>query len=148
MNGSAPPASAAYKHYLLYLPLFDLTDRLENRQQTLVLLLSNRCCPLHVVASRILRSLEFDGWELFSGCLFPIKFHPVSSARIFLDTALPVLAAPHSLPSAGFSFLHLSLLPTILDCTPLGPKCAQPAFCLNREEFHVSIRLPMHVDFL
>ena len=58
MNGSARPA---YKHYLLYLPPFDLTDRLETRQQTLVLLLSNRCCPLHVVASCILRSLEFDG---------------------------------------------------------------------------------------
>jgi hypothetical protein len=36
MNGSARPA---YKHYLLYLPPFDLTDRLETRQQTLVLLL-------------------------------------------------------------------------------------------------------------
>jgi hypothetical protein len=35
MNGSARPA---YKHYLLYLPPFDLTDRLETRQQTLVLL--------------------------------------------------------------------------------------------------------------
>jgi hypothetical protein len=28
MNGSARPA---YKHYLLYLPPFDLTDRLETR---------------------------------------------------------------------------------------------------------------------
>jgi len=58
MNGSARPAC---KQYLLYLPPFDLTDRLETRQQTLVLLLSNRCCSLHIVASRILRSLEFDG---------------------------------------------------------------------------------------
>jgi len=40
MNESARPA---YKHYLLYLPPFDLTDCLESRQQTLVLLLSNRC---------------------------------------------------------------------------------------------------------
>ena len=40
---------------------FDLTGRLETRQQTLVLLLSYCCCPFHVVASRILRSLEFDG---------------------------------------------------------------------------------------
>jgi hypothetical protein len=31
---------------------------LETHQQTLVLLLSNRCCPLHVVASRILRRLN------------------------------------------------------------------------------------------
>jgi hypothetical protein len=31
----------------------NLTDRLETRQQTLVLLLSNHCCPLHEVASRI-----------------------------------------------------------------------------------------------
>jgi hypothetical protein len=53
MNGSARPA---YKHYLLYLP-----DRLETRQQTLVLLLSNCCCPFHLVAFRIFRSLEFDG---------------------------------------------------------------------------------------
>ena len=37
-----------------------LTDRLETCQQTLVLLLSTCCCPFHVVASRILRSLEFD----------------------------------------------------------------------------------------
>jgi hypothetical protein len=51
----------AYKHYPLYLPPFDLTDRLETRQQTPVLLLSNCCCPFHLVASRILRSLEFDG---------------------------------------------------------------------------------------
>jgi hypothetical protein len=39
MKGSARPA---YKHDLVYLPPFDLTDRLETRQQTLVLLLSNR----------------------------------------------------------------------------------------------------------
>jgi hypothetical protein len=58
MNESARPA---YKHYLLYHPQFDLTDRLKTRQQTLVLLLSNRCCPLYVVSSRILRSFEFDG---------------------------------------------------------------------------------------
>ena len=30
----------------------------------------------------------------------------------------------------------------------LIPECTQPAFCLNREEFHVPVRLPMHVDFL
>ena len=53
--------------------------------------------------------------------LCPVQFHPVFAARIFLDTALPVLAAPHSLPA-------------------LIPECAQPAFCLNREESHVSIR--------
>jgi hypothetical protein len=58
MNGSARPAK---KHYLMYLPPFDLTDRLETRQQTLVLLQRNCPCPSHVVASRILRSLEFDG---------------------------------------------------------------------------------------
>jgi hypothetical protein len=39
MKGSARPA---YKHDLVYLPPFDLTDRLETRQKTLVLLLSNR----------------------------------------------------------------------------------------------------------
>ena len=53
--------------------------------------------------------------------LCPVQFHPVFAARIFLDTALPVLAAPHSLPA-------------------LIPECARPAFCLNREESHVSIR--------
>jgi hypothetical protein len=42
MNGSARPT---YKHYLLYLPPFDVTDRLETRQQALVLLLSNCGCP-------------------------------------------------------------------------------------------------------
>jgi len=40
---------------------FDLTNRLETRQQTLVLLVSNCCCSVHVVVSRILHSLEFDG---------------------------------------------------------------------------------------
>jgi hypothetical protein len=74
-------------------------------------------------------------------------------ARMFLDTALPVLAAPHSPPATGFSFLHLSLLPITLpsskiDYTLLDPKVAQPAFRLNREESHLSIRLPMHLDFL
>ena len=58
MNGSARPA---YNNYLLYLPPFDLTDRLETCQQAFVLLLSNCCCTFHVVASRIVRSLEFDG---------------------------------------------------------------------------------------
>ena len=39
MNGSARPA---YKHYLLYLPPFDLTDSLETRQQTLLLFVCYR----------------------------------------------------------------------------------------------------------
>ncbi len=30
----------------------------------------------------------------------------------------------------------------------LIPECAQHDFRFNREEFHVSIRLPMHIDFL
>jgi len=30
----------------------------------------------------------------------------------------------------------------------LIPECAQPPFRFNREEFHVSIRLPMRIDFL
>jgi hypothetical protein len=48
MNGSARPA---YKHYLLYPSPFELTDRLETRQQTLVLHLSNCCCAFHIVVS-------------------------------------------------------------------------------------------------
>ena len=74
----------------------------------------------------------------------PIQFHPVFAARIFLDTALPVRAAPHSLPATGFSFLHLSLLPTASsfeqNYTFLDPRVCPPALCLNREESHVSIR--------
>jgi hypothetical protein len=36
-------------------------------------------------------------------------------AFLFSNPALPLLAAPHSLPCTGFSFLlHLSLLPTTL----------------------------------
>jgi hypothetical protein len=38
-----------------------LTNRLETCQQTLVLLLSTCCCPFHVVASRILRSIGCGG---------------------------------------------------------------------------------------
>ena len=70
----------------------------------------------------------------------PIQFHPVFAARIFLDTTLPVLAAPHSLPATGFSFLHLSLLPIILpsskiDYTLLDPRvCPTCCFRFNREE--------------
>ena len=30
----------------------------------------------------------------------------------------------------------------------LVPEGVQPAFCLNREEFHMSVRLSMHIDFL
>jgi hypothetical protein len=83
----------------------------------------------------------------------PIQFHPVFAARIFLDTALPVLAAPHSLPATRFLFLHLSLLPTTLPSSKLItlfliPECAQPAFRLNREESHVPVRFPVHIDFL
>jgi hypothetical protein len=74
-----------------------------------------------------------------------------------LDTALPALAAPplaapHSLPATGFSFLHLSLLPTILPSKLITlfliPECAQPAFRFNREESHVSIRLDDDVFYL
>ena len=42
---------------LLHLPPFDLTDRLETRQQTRVLLpVSNYCCPFHVVTLLLLAS--------------------------------------------------------------------------------------------
>ena len=39
-------------------------------------------------------------------------------------------------------------LPSLLITLFLIPECAQPVFRFNREEFHVSIRLPMHIDFL
>jgi hypothetical protein len=51
MNGSARPS---HKHYLLYRPPFDLTDRLETCQQTPVLILGNpyllspRSCLSHL----------------------------------------------------------------------------------------------------
>ena len=54
-----------HKHYLLRRPLFHLTYCLETRQQTPVLLLGNPYRPLRIAASRILRSFEFDGYELF-----------------------------------------------------------------------------------
>ena len=58
MNGSARPA---YKHYLLYLPPFDLTDRLETRQQTLVLLLSNCCCAHNACIRELLQEVNVHG---------------------------------------------------------------------------------------
>jgi hypothetical protein len=67
MNGSARPS---HKHDLLYLRPFGLTDRLETRQQTVVLLLSNRSCPLYVVAFHVLRLFDFNGQEFFSCCVF------------------------------------------------------------------------------
>jgi hypothetical protein len=66
MNRSLRPP---YKHNLLGLPLFDLTDRSETFQQTTVLRLSHCCRPLHIVASRILRSFEFDGQKFFIHCV-------------------------------------------------------------------------------
>jgi len=69
------------------------------------LLPSPRSCFSHHACARIrwLGTLELP-------C--PIQFRPVFAARICPDTtALPLLAAPNSLPSTGFSFLHLSLLP-------------------------------------
>ena len=67
----------------------------------------------------------------------------ISSPIIATHTALPVLAAPHSLPATGFSILHLSHpqhLPSSKIRLFLIPECAQPALCLNCEESHVSIR--------
>jgi len=75
--------------------------------------------------------------------------------KIFLDTALPLLAAHHSLPATGFSFLHLSLLSTTLpsskiDYTLLDPRVCPTRFpsSLNREESRVPIRFPVHIDLL
>jgi hypothetical protein len=77
-----------------------------------------------------------------------------------LDTALPVLAAVLAAPPMMIRFLPLDFHFFISRCFPqlllraklitlfLIPECAQPAFGLNREESHVSIRLPMHIDFL
>jgi hypothetical protein len=92
MNRSARPA---YKHNLLYLPPFDLTDRLDR---------------------------------------------PVFAARIVLDTAIPVLATPHALPSTGFSFPPLSLLPTIrpssrIAYTVLDPR-VYPTCFLSQSRMH------------
>ena len=58
----------------------------------------------------------------------------------------------------GCDHLLLSKAPCISRCFPqlflraklitlfLIPECAQPAFRLNREESHVSIHLPMHIE--
>jgi hypothetical protein len=62
MNRSTRPA---YKHELLYFPPFVLTDRLETHQQAIVLLLGYRRYFVHVVASHVLCSFEFDGQKLF-----------------------------------------------------------------------------------
>ena len=62
MNRSTRPA---YKHELLYIPPFVLTDRLETHQQAFVLLLGYRRYLVHVVASHVLCLFEFDGQKLF-----------------------------------------------------------------------------------
>jgi len=53
--------TSRYKHYLLYLPPFDLTDRLETRQQTLVLLLSNCCCAHNACIRELLQEVNVHG---------------------------------------------------------------------------------------
>ena len=62
MNRSTRPA---YKHELLYIPPFVLTDRLETHQQAFVLLLGYRRYLVHVVASHVLCSFESDVQKLF-----------------------------------------------------------------------------------
>ena len=54
----------AYKHELLCFPPFVLTDRLETHQQAFVLLLGYCRYLVHVVASHVLCSFEFDGQKL------------------------------------------------------------------------------------
>jgi hypothetical protein len=96
-----------------------LTDRLETHQQAFVLLLGHRRYLVHVVASHVLCSFEFDGQKLFGdhiqadairervlfiGTQFSILYtsmyspagaaSPIVAARTFLDTALPLGAVP------------------------------------------------------
>ena len=128
MNGSARPA---YKHYLVCLPPFDLTDRLETRQQTPVLLLSNLCCPLHVVASRILRSFEFDGQELL-GCRVQSNYIPCSSPESFLILLFRYWRPPIRFLPRDFHFFISRCFPQLffrakLITSFLIPECAQPA---------------------
>jgi hypothetical protein len=66
MNPSTRPT---YKHNLLCLPPFDLTDRSETRQQAPILHLSHYCRLLHILVSRILRSFEFDGQKFSIHCV-------------------------------------------------------------------------------
>ena len=128
MNGSARPA---YKHYLVCLPPFDLTDRLETRQQTPVLLLSNLCCPLHVVASRILRSFEFDGQELL-GCRVQSNYIPCSPPESFLILLFRYWRPPIRFLPRDFHFFISRCFRQLffrakLITSFLIPECAQPA---------------------
>ena len=58
-----------YKHDLLCLPPFDLTDRSENFQQTTVLPLGYFRRLFRIVASHVLRSFKFDGQEFSVHCV-------------------------------------------------------------------------------
>ena len=62
----------------------------------------------------VVHSFEFNGQNFF---IYRVRSNSVRSSppedSIFLDTALLVLATPPALPSTGFSFPPLSLLPTI-----------------------------------
>jgi len=68
MNGFARPA---HKHYLLYLPPFACSTAVDPSANSYTAP-GQPCCPLRVVASRILRSFEFDGQELFGSVSNPI----------------------------------------------------------------------------
>ena len=57
---------------------------------------------------------------------------------------LPLLAAPHSLPSTRFPFLHLSLLPKTLPSSFLLPppprQCLSPCSCLCLSKWQPKLR--------
>lgn len=99
MNGSARPA---HKYYLLYRPHFVLTDRLEIRLPTLVLLLGNPYCPLRVVAFRIMRSFEL-----------PVSA-PLPTPRCHIPPSndKPQMMQPNFVSGVG-TFLHI-LQPLVL----------------------------------
>ena len=160
MNRSARPA---YKHKLLYLPPFDLTDRLETREQTCVLLLSDCYRFFLIVDSRILRSFEFDGKEFF---VYRVQSNSVQSAppESFLilssDTGDSSCASFHvesherrDVLIRDFHFLRLRCFPQFvlrakLHTLFLVPKCTQPALRLNREKLNVPVCFPMRINFL
>jgi hypothetical protein len=103
--------------------------------------------PLRIVASRILRSFELDGEELYGDRIQSIYIQS-SPTEFFL-----ILLFRHWRPLIrsllrDFHFFISRCVPQLflratLMITPfLIPKYAQPTFSLNCEESDVSIRFP------
>jgi hypothetical protein len=124
----------------------------EQIKDIIIIILSDCYRLFHIVASRISRSFEFDGQKFF---IDRVQSNSVqsSSPESFLILLFWYWRPLLRVLSRDFHFLLFRCFPQFvlraeLRTLFLIPACTQPALCLNREEFHVPVRLPMPINFL